>query len=256
MSGYWYSDNSNFEQSNPQTNFTYNTEEFVRNADLNFHDTVYQNTSVASDYSQINAGYNSQYSVGYDYYNSESKAHSRNFAEHDEFDDEPPLLEELGIDVEQIVRKVVSVLDPFTSTVTIGEYDLAGPLAFCIALTVFLLISGGKAYFGYVYGLAMISCLMMYVLLKLMTSTSEITIISVASVLGYALLPIVMLSGAGVVIPLKSSIGFILASVAVVWSSLAASRIFVIMSADRDQRPLIAYPCALLYSVFVLLVIF
>ncbi|XP_075213983.1 protein YIPF5 homolog [Lycorma delicatula] len=254
MSGYWYSNNSNFDQSNPQTNFAYNNDEFVKNAEhLNFHDTVYQTTGT-SDYN-VNP-YSSSFSVGYDYYNSGSKVPSANYVDSNEFDDEPPLLEELGIDVEQIVRKVVSVLDPFTSTVTIGEYDLAGPLAFCIALTIFLLISGGKAYFGYVYGLAVISCTMMYVLLKLMTSTSEITFMSVASVLGYALLPIVMLSGAGVVITLQSSIGFILASVAVIWSSLAASRIFVIMSADRDQRPLIAYPCALLYSVFVLLVIF
>lgn len=254
MSGYWYSDNSNFDQTNQQTNFVYNND-FVRNADnLNFHDSEYQ-TTTQSDFSQLNA-YNSPFSVGYDYYSSGSKTASANYQENNEFDDEPPLLEELGIDVEQIVRKVVSVLDPFTSSVSVGEYDLAGPLAFCIALAVFLLISGGKANFGYVYGLAVISCLMMYVLLRLMTTTNEITLLSVASVLGYALLPIVMLSGTGVIITLQSGVGFVLSCIAVIWSSLAASRIFVIMSADKSQRPLIAYPCALLYSVFVLLVIF
>ncbi|RZF37575.1 hypothetical protein LSTR_LSTR016948 [Laodelphax striatellus] len=252
MSGYWNPENFRNPgvDQGPQSNFMYNNEDFTKN-NLSFHETDYQ--SGASEFSSFNYQIPPENAQQYDYGMSDQRVEGDGI---DDFADEPPLLEELGIDVEQIVRKVVSVLDPFTSTVTIGEYDLAGPLAFCIALAAFLMLSGGKANFGYVYGLAVTSCLMMYVLLRLMTTTPEITLVSVASVLGYALLPVVMLSGLGMLMTLKTFVGYIMAAIAVIWSSIAASRIFVIMSADRDQRPLIAYPCALLYSVFVLIVIF
>ncbi|CAH1399098.1 unnamed protein product [Nezara viridula] len=66
---------------------------------------------------------------------SGSNVHSTNF------DDEPPLLEELGIFPEQIAERVLVVLDPFHSSVPLGEYDLGGPLVFCLILGVTMLIS-------------------------------------------------------------------------------------------------------------------
>lgn len=172
------------------------------------------------------------------------------------FDDEPPLLEELGIEPDKIVKKVMVVLDPFKSSVPLGDYDLAGPLAFCLLLAVTMLFSGGKVNFGYVYGLALIGCCAMYMLLRLMTSADQLTLTSVASVLGYCILPVCILSFIGIFLNLRSPIGYGGASLAVFWASLAASRMFVTMSTDFSQRPLIAYPCALLYGVFTLLVVF
>lgn len=259
MSGFWNPE----EQPQPgynygyQPNFQYNSnDEMGMNPDqFVFHETNYDINKSEYDYSQFNQQIPNQGQYSGNFYDPNAHDIPQQL-EQNEFEDEPPLLEELGIDPDQIVKKILVVLDPFTSTVPIGDYDLAGPLAFCIVLAGFLLLSGGTAHFGYVYGLAMTSCLMMYALLNLMTTSAGFTLTSVASVLGYALLPVVVLSGIGVLFTLQNIIGLVLSAIAVAWSSLAASRIFVTISADRGQRPLIAYPCILLYAVFTLLVIF
>ena len=51
-------------------------------------------------------------------------------AEGDEFANEPPLLEELGINPEHIFQKTLAVLNPFRATRpdVAGDSDLAGPL--------------------------------------------------------------------------------------------------------------------------------
>jgi len=178
-----------------------------------------------------------------------------------DFEEEPPLLEELGISPTRIFEKSVAVLNPFRTGRTFDvnmlyETDFAGPAALCILLGSCLLLTGGKVPFGYVYGLVMMSCLAMYVLLTLMTTKGSVTLGSVASVLGYCLLPIVILSAFGVFLPLYSSLGFVCAVLAVMWSSLAASKLFVMMLGDTQQRPLIAYPCTLLYGTFALIIVF
>ncbi|XP_043672303.1 protein YIPF5 [Vespula pensylvanica] len=176
---------------------------------------------------------------------------------------EPPLLEELGIDPDRIVQKTLAVLNPFhrrgqidDANYLLQDSDLAGPVTFCLALAAFLLLAGSKAHFGYVYGLATISCLLMYILLSLMSSTNNITLLSVASVLGYCLLPVVALSAVSIFTTLRGTIGLVVAAMAVAWATLSASRLLSTMSGENNQRPLIAYPCFLLYGVFTLIVIF
>lgn len=179
-------------------------------------------------------------------------------------EDEPPLLEELEIYPERIMEKTLAVLNPFRShgladdaEFLLKDTDLAGPIAFCLALACFLFIGGGRAPFGYIYGLSVISCVLMYFLLSLMSARSEVfTLSGVASVLGYCLLPVVVLSFIGMFVSLKVTVGIIFGLLAVLWSSLSSSRLFVAMSGDCEQRPLIAYPCALVYGVFAILVIF
>lgn len=177
------------------------------------------------------------------------------------FEEEPPLLEELGINPSRIFEKSLAVLNPFHShglfdVNLLYETDLAGPAALCILLGACLMLAGSKAHFGYVYGLVMINCIAMYVLLTLMTTESIVTFVSTISVIGYCLLPIVVLSVFGVFLPLYNPLGFICAALAVMWSSLSASKLFVKMSGDTQQRPLIAYACALLYGTFVLIIVF
>lgn len=180
----------------------------------------------------------------------------------DDFD-EPPLLEELEIYPDRIVEKMIAVLNPFRAHSLADDADfltegtdLAGPLSFCIILALCLFVSGSKVYFGYIYGLSVMSCLMMYCLLSLMTTANIFTLANVTSILGYSLLPIVGLSILGLFISLHGYFGILSASVSVIWSSLAASRLFIAISGDGNQRPLIAYPCALVSGVFALLVIF
>lgn len=184
-------------------------------------------------------------------------------------DDEPPLLEELEIFPHRIMQKSLAVLNPFhakgladDAEFLFRDTDLAGPIAFFLALAFCLFLSNTRNdIFGYVYGLSIITVLFMYVLMKLMCTTISdsqhyITIASVASILGYSILPIVWLSVPGIFVTLNNKIGIILAIGAIFMSTSASSRIFCLMTGDKNQRFLIAYPCALVYVIFTLLVLF
>ncbi|XP_058839006.1 protein YIPF7 [Topomyia yanbarensis] len=184
--------------------------------------------------------------------------------ESNEFD-EPPLLDELEIYPQRIMDKSLAVLNPFhaQSLVDNPEYffketDLAGPIAFCLTLAACLFVSGSKAQFGYIYGLCVISVIVMYVLITLMCNSTEnyVTITAVASILGYSILPIVWLSIVGIFFALNTAFGIALAICAIFLSTMSCSRIFCIMTGDSHQRYLIAYPCALVYIIFTLLVLF
>jgi hypothetical protein len=66
-----------------------------------------------------------------------------------DFENEPPLLEELGINFDHIFTKTKCVLNPFgkPDASIIHDEDLAGPLVFCIAYGFSLLLMG-KVQFG------------------------------------------------------------------------------------------------------------
>ncbi|XP_064488526.1 protein YIPF5-like [Ornithodoros turicata] len=174
----------------------------------------------------------------------------------DDFENEPPLLEELGINFDHIMQKTVAVLNPIKDpdAVILQETDLAGPLVFCMAFGGFLLLSG-KVHFGYIYGIGVLGCIAMYSLLNLM-SASGISVGCTVSVLGYCLLPMVVLSGLSILFSLKGSVGTFMALAVVVWCALSASKLFVTALAMDRQQPLVLYPCSLLYGVFALLTIF
>ncbi|XP_052636112.1 protein YIPF7 isoform X2 [Harpia harpyja] len=60
----------------------------------------------------------------------------------DGFDEEPPLLEELGINFEHIWQKTLTVLNPMKPAdgSIMNETDLTGPMVFCLALGATLLL--------------------------------------------------------------------------------------------------------------------
>jgi hypothetical protein len=172
------------------------------------------------------------------------------------FEDEPPLMEELGINFEHIYQKTLSVLNPFKhpDADIMKDTDLAGPLVFCLAFGGFLLLSG-KVHFGYIYGIGVVGCLAMYALLNLM-SMAGVSVSCIVSVLGYCLLPMVLLSSLAILISLQGLLGTVLTGLAVLWCSQSASKLFVsALSMDRQQL-LVAYPCALVYGIFALLTVF
>ncbi|KAI1903037.1 hypothetical protein AGOR_G00023070 [Albula goreensis] len=172
------------------------------------------------------------------------------------FDDEPPLLEELGINFDHIWQKTLTVLHPMKAAdgSIMTETDLAGPMVFCLAFGATLLLTG-KIQFGYVYGISAIGCLGMYCLLNLMSMTG-VSFGCVASVLGYCLLPMILLSSFGVLFSLQGLMGIIITAVIIGWCSFSASKIFISALAMDGQQLLVAYPCALLYGVFALISVF
>jgi len=174
------------------------------------------------------------------------------------FEDEPPLLEELGINFEHIVAKTKVVLNPLLANPdqsVVNETDLAGPLVIIVALGSMLLL-GGKMHFGYIYGISIFAVILMWALLKMMAPQEGPSSGCVASILGYCLLPIVGLSAISIIFSLQGTFGFICSSISVFWCSWSASKLFCSALNMKGEQALVAYPCAMLYGVFALLTVF
>ena len=172
------------------------------------------------------------------------------------FDGEPPLLEELGVNFNHIKVKTLTVLNPLgvIDTHIMDDTDLFGPLIFGV-LFGFILLLSGKVHFGYVYGCALMGCLSIWTILSLMAPAST-SFSRTASVLGYCLLPLVVVSTFGMILNMDTLIGYAMTSAAVFWSTFSASAIFVSVLQMSDMRVLVAYPVALFYSIFAILTLF
>lgn len=181
-----------------------------------------------------------------------------NYDSTDPYANEPPLMEELEINIDQIMQKTWAVLtfknlDDHKNI--LHEPDLAGPLVFLLAFG-FLLLLTGKIQFGYIYGLGTLGCLIIYFVVYLM-SPKNISFMCTVSVLGYCLLPMVMLSGLSVLINLKATLaGNISSAIAILWCAIGASNLLVTAIEMSNSRLIVAYPCALFYTVFALLTVF
>jgi len=174
----------------------------------------------------------------------------------EDFENELPLLEELGICSDHIIAKTQAVLflHKQLSDHILDDADLAGPIGFCLLLGACLLLSG-KVQFGYIYGVSVSGCLGLYTLISLMHPTG-LDFWLTCSVLGYCLLPVIGLSVIAIVLNLRGIIGLILSIGVVIWSTIAATRLLDAKLKLTEQYWLFAYPIMLLYSCFVLLTIF
>lgn len=173
------------------------------------------------------------------------------------YSNEPPLLQELGINFSHIKEKTLAVLNP-RGTITqdiMNDSDLAGPLIFCLIFGTFLLLAG-KVHFGYIYGVALFGTVSLHYFFKLMSDDVSLDFTRTASVIGYCLLPLVPISGLGIFFDLNNSLGYALSAIFTFWSTYSASGFFVATLKLANVRPLIAYPLAMFYSVFVLMAIF
>ena len=212
------------------------------------------------------------------------------------YDEEPPLLEELGVNFGHIRAKTLAVLNPFAriDQHLMDDSDQAGPILFFLLFGFFLLFSG-KLHFGYIYGLAALGSIALHLILSLMSPSdgpsphgagpgappytsasayagvsggsaqggaagsnlsSTLTIGRSASVLGYCLLPLVVTSAVGVIIPMDTPFGIILTSFAISWCTYSASGIFCAVGRMKAMRLLVAYPLGLFYVGFGIMSIF
>uniref|UniRef100_A0A7S2QRL5 Protein YIPF n=3 Tax=Lankesteria abbotti TaxID=340204 RepID=A0A7S2QRL5_9APIC len=143
-----------------------------------------------------------------------------------EFGDEIPLLEELGIRPEHIVKRMKSVL--FFHKLDhdlLVDSDMSGPLFVAMSLGFCLLLSG-KLHFGYIYGLGIVGCLGSYVLLNLMSSKDSIDLYRTMSILGYSLIPVVLLAFVSIFLPLRTTYGSVFSVLCILWCTATASRFF------------------------------
>jgi len=194
-----------------------------------------------------------------------TNAPSYNYSTSEEdYANEPPLMEELGINIPHIQTKLKAVVFPIGKHTSASidqslmqDADMAGPLAFALLLGGELLLSG-KVHFGYIYGFGMSGCLAMSLILNLMSPNDAISVWTVMSVLGYALLPVNVLAGINTVLRVRKLglLGIFLGCLTILWCTVSSTRLFEKGCGMRDQRYLVAYPVALLYSAFVMITIF
>jgi hypothetical protein len=175
-----------------------------------------------------------------------------------DIDNEPPILQELGVDFDHMYKKVASVLAPWKPVHQdlAHDADMAGPIVFCLALGMCLLLAG-KVHFGYIYGFFALGCVGVYLVMSLMSPAERsLGMAQSFSILGYCLLPLTVLAAASVLLSLQGVAGFLLASVAIAWATVTAARLFEQAMDLSERRWLIAYPIFLLYAVFALITVF
>ena len=136
------------------------------------------------------------------------------------------------------------------------EDDMTGTILVCVIFGMLLLFKG-KIYFGSIYGFGLSGCTGICVLIKLLTRRDvQITLYGTISVLGYCLLPFCFLALASVFLNLVNPVGLLIIGLTVMWSAVAATRLFEYSLEMQDQKYLIMYPIVLFYCVFVLLTLF
>lgn len=69
---------------------------------------------------------------------------------------------------------------------------MAGPILFCLLFSTFLSLHG-RSHFGYIYGIALLGSLSLHFVLRLM-SAKNLFFTRTVSVLGYSLLPLVVIA--------------------------------------------------------------
>eukprot|EP01116_Phalansterium_solitarium_P021436 TRINITY_DN665_c0_g1_i1.p1 TRINITY_DN665_c0_g1~~TRINITY_DN665_c0_g1_i1.p1 ORF type:complete len:220 (-),score=63.72 TRINITY_DN665_c0_g1_i1:304-963(-) len=172
------------------------------------------------------------------------------------FEDEPPLWEELGIEPDRIRQKLWAALNPRNrlEPQILHDTDLGGPFIICIVLGCCLML-GGKLHFGYLFGYSALGSATMYLLINLM-SEPGIGFTHTMSVLGYCLLPMVVLALVSLFVPPTTVVGFLVSVAIIAWCTNSASSMFVKVASMAEQFFLLAYPIGMLYACFALICMF
>lgn len=203
------------------------------------------------------------------------------------FPDEPPLLEELGVDFSQIARRAKSAMNPLPSRKATRETskddDLAGPLiVFGLIATLHAL--QGKLHYGYILGWSAIASGLTCWLLNQLTAQSNndagenLSLSRTASVIGYNATSILFLSvvkafvhsegssnsgskssNGGSLSGTTNSFGILaFAVVCVLQASSKSSGLFLhgMGQCSEGKRLVVFYPMVLLYSLYALLTLY
>lgn len=174
------------------------------------------------------------------------------------FDEEPPLLEELGINTRQIWRKSISILNPFRISPDLhSDADLSGPFLSLMAFGLFQLLAG-KFHFGIILGWVTVCALFIYVVFNMLAGRNgNLDLYRCLSLIGYCMIPMVMFSAVALFLPSGGLVIFGIGAVFVLWSTRVCTRLLVELASCGDEhRGLIAYACWLVYMLFSLLVVF
>ncbi|KAG2428412.1 hypothetical protein HXX76_011532 [Chlamydomonas incerta] len=174
------------------------------------------------------------------------------------FEEEPPLLEELGIDVGAIFLKTRAVLMCRFSSRYLDDLDMGGALLFVFLLAGLQLLMG-KLHFGVTLGWSVVCSLLLWFLLRQLAGAEgaeakNLDLYGCCCVVGYSMLPLVGFAAAALLLP-RGPVTLAVGGACTAWAALTASRIFARRCpALEDLKGVIMYPCVLTYATFALLV--
>lgn len=173
------------------------------------------------------------------------------------FEDEPPLLEELGIDLGAILRSTKAILLHQMRSPALDSLDFGGALAFLLALGGLHLLMG-KVHFGVILGWSVAQSVVVYFVVNQVASNDAsvqggLDLYSCCCVSGYGMVPLILVSAALLLVP-KGPVSIALSLAGAVWSAVTASKVLARQSPGlQESRSLMAYPCLLMYGSFALL---
>ena len=173
------------------------------------------------------------------------------------FDHEPPLLEELGVNPRHIYLKTITVINPLKEVdpSLMKDADLSGPLIFVGVLGTFLLLRG-KLQYGHLFGLLIFGSFGLNLLLNLMSQVNQIDYIRTLSIVGYSMIPMVGLAGISVAANLRGWFGVFCGISAIAWCTQTSTRFFMASLGMIESKWLISYLVCMYYCIFVLVTVF
>lgn len=171
--------------------------------------------------------------------------------------DEPPLLEELGINTRQIWSKTSSILNPVRTNPNLhDDADLSGPFLLLMAFGLFQLLAG-KIHFGIILGWVTVAALFLYFVFNMLAGRNgTLDLHRCVSLLGYCMLPMVILSVISLFLPQASVAILVIAAIFVIWSTRVCTKLLIEVGRWDEHRGLVAYACFLIYALFSLLIVF
>jgi hypothetical protein len=113
--------------------------------------------------------------------------------------------------VEKIKLKFLSLLSYKPIIKDVADYDdMTGPIIVFILFGIFLMLVSdvdlqkGKVHFGYIYGFGLSGCLGIYAVINLLSQKSQyVELYKTFSVMGYSLMPFVLLAALSLFSDLK-----------------------------------------------------
>ncbi|KAK9806203.1 hypothetical protein WJX72_005193 [[Myrmecia] bisecta] len=173
------------------------------------------------------------------------------------FEEEAPLLEELGIDIPGIWKKSRAIATNRFRTSDLESLDLGGPLVFALVMGSVHLLTG-KLHFGVLLGWSVVASLAIWFVVNSIAGQDNpdsrvLDLYSCCCLLGYCQLPMVAFAFIALLIP-RGMVSVVLAVLVTLWCGRTAAKLFVKRSPClEDHYYLIVYPCVLMYSAFALL---
>lgn len=201
------------------------------------------------------AGYGPQQ----DQYNSWDSYGTGQPASFGAMEDEPPILEELEIDVGAIISKSISILSARVGADSLRDVDMGGPvlIAACLA-TIHLLY--GKLHFGVIFGWSIVAFTLFWFTVHQLaghgpqSEKEVIDLYNCSACLGYCLLPMLVANLISVFLPHKSPVTITLLALASFYCAFLSGKLVTKRAVFlQDQLWTIVYPAFLYYALMALL---